>query len=326
MSALALYGLLVLSGGAQAGLEGNRLWRVEVELSGPLEDVRFAAGAWGETRLVGSLLAAESRKLEVVLPWLAPLGASELADLPPPEAMLQGAGAATVVGWAGAQPHDAFARRHAALLARPRPPLAARTSQSGPGELLLLFSLGLVSLAVGRRPRLVGASCMVGAVLLTVLGARRSGSAERVELVEAEAERGLAVRITGGLGRLELGPRAVGLEVDPVRSSIVLLQDLQSGGVVAEAPGAGLFALAPSEAPSLTRDANGWRALRRAWVRTPGGDWSTHGAWSRGAPLPPAQGQGTSPPGWIAAGMPPGRAVLVAEDESGGWIRMLGFR
>ena len=81
---------------------------------------------------------------------------------------------------------------------------------------------------------------------------------------------------------------------------------------------------------------NAWGDLDAVWTRSSaGGAWVGRGPWRLGAPLPEAQPVPSVPPGWLAAGLPQGRGVLVGrlaesswrgpEGAGVAWIRQVGF-
>ena len=64
--------------------------------------------------------------------------------------------------------------------------------------------------------------------------------------------------------------------------------------------------------------------LAEVWTRDAAGEWRFHGAWAAGTPLGPPVAGG-APPGWLASALPAGRAVLLAREPSGAWLRCFGF-
>ena len=83
----------------------------------------------------------------------------------------------------------------------------------------------------------------------------------------------------------------------------------------------------------IRRGENAYRSFSAVWLRDGAGGWQSLGAWRLGEPLPDSQlgmeavdeeGPETLP-GWLAAGLPPGRDVLVGRLEDGSWLRLRGF-
>ena len=93
---------------AAHGPEDNRLWRLDLELEGPLTEVVLDAGPAGRTRVVAELVRGERRRLSVPVPVRSPFGADELATLPEPRVEVFGGGEARLLGWSDEQPARAF--------------------------------------------------------------------------------------------------------------------------------------------------------------------------------------------------------------------------
>ncbi len=89
----------------------------------------------------------------------------------------------------------------------------------------------------------------------------------------------------------------------------------------------------------LQPDLLGFGTLARVWSRglSGGGDdpWIHHGPWALGTVLPDPL-PGPAPPGWLSAGLPQGRGILLARVAGTGpgggdpraesvWVRMVGF-
>lgn len=302
----------------------NRLWYVELELSGTCEELRLDCGSDGETRFLGPFPGGGERRLEVPVPVRSPLGSAGLAALPFPRVEILPANAeasARVLGWSADPRAERLEREARALLTRPRPPSTALRAHAARAELLLVLVAGAFVLRARRRPwlaLLIGLGASAGAFGLA--RTRTAGAGERA-LVDWEAGGELALAVRTGAGELAL-PRGR-LEVSP--EGIALALEVQSsGGGRVLAPGAALHGLEGVPPPALTAEANGGEPLAEVWTRDPSGIWQERGAWGSGAALPPVRASGV-PPGWLAGALPPGRAVLLARTGSGAWLRCLGF-
>jgi len=155
-----------------------------------------------------------------------------------------------------------------------------------------------------------------------------------VRLLELDlAARGLVGRgLTVTAGRERLALPVDRLEASPGDARITLELELDGERLAgtARAPDARLWGLVVEErAAGLAPGENDLGDLAEAWVRAADGAWSAHGPWRRGAPLPAAGPAGArpDPPGWLRAGLAPGRAVLLARRAGRGpdWLRATGF-
>lgn len=306
----------------------NRLWWLELELSGACEEVRLDCGPDGATHLLGPFASGEARRLVVPVPVRSPLGVEGLAAVPLPQVELvprPTSAAVRLLGWSSTQPDAALVRNFAGTLARPRPPAPTGRVRASRAVLLLVVASGLGLFALRRRPRAALAGGAAAAVLVLFLMARRPGVApEPRRLLEWELGADLALAIECGAGRVGLGRER--LEVRPAERALELYVPSTPGAAVGEARAAGaeLLAFERVPAPRLDATSNGGTELSETWTRNAAGEWHAHGAWLARGPLG-APRAGAPSPGWLAGGLPPGRALLVARSASGDWWRCLGF-
>jgi len=298
--------------------DGNRLWWLEVEARGPLEEFTLDCGADGTTRVRGPFLAGE-RRLSVPVPLRVPLGIEGLSAAALPRAREAGV---RVLGWSAEQPEAAFAREARTLLARGRPPVGAAPARAGRAEALL--ALGLLPLLVRLRRRAVwaGAVALLAGGFLLWRTTQARPRAVAVELLEADLGAGRALLVRGAYASLPLGRTR--LEARP--DGVALFFDVPSdgGGGRVQAPGVELHQLERAAPPELLVTGAS-ESLEAVWVRTPRGEWSAHGPWRRGTPLPPAVPGGAAPPGWLTGALPPGVGILVGRKGADGWLRATGF-
>ena len=307
----------------------NRLWWVDLELEGPLDEIRLDAGPDGATVVALSLVPGERRRLAVPLPVRSPLGAAALGTLSLPELVAVGEGTARWLGWSEEQPAERIERLPAALRDRPRPPLALAAPRAGLGELAVLVAFFVAGFALRRRASAALVVSLVGAAIVAPFAARGPRSEPELVLLELELAEGHALRVQVARDRLALP--AERLEVEPAHARLELVLELVGDRLrgFVTAPETRLYGLRAEGAAALGPDANGLVDFTATWVRSADGAWSAHGAWRRGAalpaPAPPAQAG--DPPGWLRTGIPPGRAVLLGrlESEASAWVRASGF-
>jgi hypothetical protein len=302
----------------------NRLWHVELELSGACEELRLECGSDGATHLLGPFPGAGERRVLAPLPLRSPLGAAGLGALPLPRVVALPSGSTASVralALVAHAPAERLERLAGSLLARPRPPSSPRLARAARGELALVLVAGGFLLGARRRPWLALALGLAAALAAGALARGRTASAEPVRLLDWEAGGELALAVTAAAGELPL-PRER-LEVLPEGAALEI-EALAAGGGRVRAPGARLFGLEGVPLPPLSAAANGGEDLAAVWTRDERGAWRARGAWRGGEPLPEA-GAGGDPPGWLASALPPGRTVLLARSASGAWLRCLGF-
>jgi hypothetical protein len=306
----------------------NRAWKLAIELEGPLEEARLECGADGTTRLVGPLLEGERRALEVPIPVRSPLGATALMELPFPHLVTVPAEAAQRCRIAGWRPAEEEALRSAGpgLLARPRPPApGGQGPRPGPAEGLLAVLVLVLLLRLRGRPWFQAVAGLGGGVVLGLLARSRPAAGPARTILEVDPAAAVALRVTVARDRLAIENH---LEVLPQGGALELLVSLEDGQAHALAPGRALVSIATVAAPALEPQRNDWGDLERAWSRSAPGARRPPGAWPRGQPVQRALGplqDTTSPPGWLASALPPGREVLLARAGEGTWVRVLGF-
>ena len=137
---LLAFALTTPVGRAPIGSQGNRHWRGELEVRGPVESIRLDFGAHGTTRVERSLGRRESAIWSVPAPSIAPLGAADLERRSEPEISVVGEGSAVWLGWSESQPLPP----PSGILARGRPPLARGIHPDRTGA-------GLVTVGIHRE-------------------------------------------------------------------------------------------------------------------------------------------------------------------------------
>ncbi len=329
--------IVAASNGTEPGARvagDNRMFFADVRFRGPLDVVWFDCGDDGETRLAVRLVAGEERTLSVPLPVNSPLGAESLASVPLPSLRWEpedGAGAAAWLGWTADQPAARFARFSPALRARSRPVAPQAAAQLGTPEFALAIACFLATCALRRRPwvALVVAGAMAGG--LFALAVRR-GPPDFVVRVH-EIDIGVAQAYAVETGRTVALPSDA-LEVAPVHAALVFeLERVGDAlhGRIEPRDGAGSVQLAGLSIEPVVRwnRAAPAESLGDAWVRSPSGRWTAHGEWVAGRPLGPTQIDRPPPPGWLVAGLAPGRGVLLGRLREAGegatFVRVVGF-
>ncbi|MEM7308730.1 MAG: hypothetical protein AAF682_18755, partial [Planctomycetota bacterium] len=177
----------------------------------------------------------------------------------------------------------------------------------------------------GRLLRALAALALGG--LAAALALQPPAAAMRREVLEGEEGRARWVRAAAGTEALLLRAAAPGLRVETLREDAALTYrvDLTAGTWRADAAGGLVHFRAELPLPPAELD------LAPAWWRDPAGRWTRYdevaGGWGSAAP-------GEAPPGWLRAGLPPGKAVLLGRlgggsGAAGGaqgvaWARLLG--
>jgi hypothetical protein len=319
-SAAVLVALLLAARGE------SRLAWAEVELHGPLEEVRFDCGREGHARLRIALAAGEERSLRVPLPLgsFADAGPSiDSGSSPRARLQVRGAGRASVRSIAPGPAAERFERLPPGLRARPRPPVGAARARAGAAELLLVAAALLISRS---RTRWVLAACAAGiGGLVFVLAARRVPVLESGHVVEIDTAVPEWIEIEGAFGVLDLP--AERLEAEPSHAPLELDLELVAGEVRGRvrSPGARVYRIRVGSGGLPTRDRNEDGDFERSYTRDASGAWLEHGPWARGEPLPEGGPLRAQPPGWLVAGCAPGRTVFLGARADGAWVRALGF-
>jgi hypothetical protein len=360
------------AGGAAHAQTSNRLWIGRVELVGPLDAVELDCGEAGSTHVAASLVAGERREVRVPLPWSLPLGLEELARVAAPDVRVEpdrgaAGGAARWLGVAPEQPEERWQRLPLGLRVRTRPPAPTPRAAAPPAALLAALAAAALALVLrragrggrqdpgerdlgadlpggGLAPRVgAGAALVVGALAagwLTVRSAAAGAGGAATVLWDADrpeaAGPARAVRASAAGGRWSLDPARPGLRVEasPEGAAVRYRVDLAAKTWDVEVAGA-LVAIAEAPVP-----APGAPALAPAWWRDATGAWSRFtavGGPEDASAAHPAgageRGEGPAePPGWLRAGLPPGRAVLLGLESAGPdgregpatWVRVVG--
>lgn len=275
----------------------------EVQLAGPFDGATLDCGPRGRVELRGSLLAGERRTLTVPLP-------GQPLDGAPPR--VEGA---TFLGYG-----EAPAPLPPALRRRSRPPVEGQAPVADPTGLLVLLAGAAVVLAARRRPAAAaGGGVLVAAAVFGLQVRHPAEAPTRTRVLEGDGAAWMLVE--GAAGSLPIAETDLALEVDPARSPLRLVGELGEGWI-AQGPALWRRAALDPGARRLDGRLNLWGGLEQAWVRSPEGTWTARGAWGLGEPLPgplSGSGAGSGPPGWLAAGLPQGRGVLVARPAPGAW-------
>jgi len=319
--------------------ETNRRWIAEVEVTGAVERLELDVGAAGRTRVELGRGAGERGLVRVALPLRLPLGRSTLTDAPAPELArhpVEGTGSVAWRGFADAQP----AAPSPGLRARPVPVPDPSTPGARPHELAVALLAGVAVLAASRARRrhlglvvgLVGAAAVAGAA---ALGADAEAGLRRV--LEVDGSTGEAWWVRVDEARLLLAAEeARGTRVEVLPEGAELEVELTPAGEAWAAVASNARLVARRPAPRTS----GWNRtapnplgdLGPGWLREPDGAWSNLGAWDAGARLTDVELTPLStepgPPGWLSAGLPPGRRVLVARlagADPPAWVRVVGI-
>ncbi len=321
--------LVVLAFGAAAATAQQPVGTVEVELRGPLDEVRFRAGR-GETRINTPLAAGESRRLVVPIEVRETQGLSRALTDAEPECARPLGELSEPRAW-GTLPRGLQSRSLPAL-ERVRP---------GPGmaRLAWLIAAALLVLALRRRPARcagVGLIAAVGVFLLPAPIARTSLIVVQEGLTvmpEGQASSGRWLEVRGARDRLDIAPEAVFWTRLLPSTDDGYLEVLDVAGRVhwrVCAPGSRVFTFQElSAAPVLSRQRNGHADFERTWIREAGAGWAQHGPWAVGEALPRASEPGAGNlPGWLAAALPQGVGVFIGVSHHAGetrWVRLVGF-
>ena len=292
---------------------------LELRLEGPLSAVHLD-GVRVPVHVIADLAPAEA--ITVRVPWLPVSPGDE-----PKLGRVEGGGSARVEAL-----HPAPEPAPKEVAGRPLPRPVGKTPRVPPVA-WWLFSGGLLAVFAARR-RPMGAA-IVGALFGVVLAALPASSPEKpaVAVLEVGDFGAWWVHVCVG----ELSPPSdthPALETRPEGASWEWHIDASDPANHREhaSAGAGTLLVARSPGPaevSLGEEGNSFNALHETWRRSPAGEWTRHGAWDPGAPLPAAR-EGGFLPTWLRAGAPPGSEVWIgrlAEAPPGAqeaWVRLIG--
>ena len=318
MSSIAIpLALLLLLAGAPEASPQQRVELVEVELEGPLAELRLLLDEASTTTIALELEAGERRSL--VVPFLSgEAGPAALPHLDPGS----GAGTARVIEGARSAPGE-WDSLPWGLRRRPRPVVAPTPPAPGSARLFWVAAALLLVVGLRRRPAAslaCGAAAAAGIWILPAPEAPESA----VLVLETDRGSGRGLEVRGAIGTLPLPEVAPGwLRCTPPTAEAAIVGIERDGELrwSFHAPGARLhFA---RELPSTAETRLETLTFSRVWVRDPGGEWRFREQWEPAAGLdledPPA------PPGWLVSGLPQGIAVQLGEgvDRGGGtvWVR-----
>jgi len=336
------------SASASPALVGEpRVAWARVAIEGPLSELALESEGV-RTVLVHEWLAGEAEELELPLgAGAAAPSSSELARAAPRIAST-GAGRARFLAWSE-QRAAAWSTLPVGLRARAAPPLEGSRVRASNAALCALAALACALLALRCKPRASLALAVLGALLAAALplaGAR--GAALRV--IELQQPPAVWLERRAALGELVFPLDAwVRFEVEPAQAPCELV--LERGGSADDSLGATrawtVRARAAADArldawhvhaPSGEVVLDAWDEL---WLRSPDGAWRSAPELGARAGAS-ARARTDSPPGWLAAGLPQGRSVLLGyavaappgtppETHGGGlpqgehWLRWVGF-
>jgi hypothetical protein len=204
--------------------------------------------------------------------------------------------------------------------------------------LLALAVLFGATASCSRRPLAALAIAGLGSVLLVWM-ARVEGPPASARVLECHGEvhgdgqSGEWLALTAAVGRVELPAReplrlATLPELAPIHWTVSLADPLRW---TLASPGATLLWYEDFDPGGrrITSALNAFGTLESAWRRAPDGRWSDCGRWELGRELPGPLDGGSSPPGWLAAGLPPGVDVLCGklagvpgERHGATWLRI----
>jgi hypothetical protein len=321
--------VLALSGAPTAVVDGGRCATLRAACRGPLSgfEVGWSDGNVARVRL--ELAAGETRELLLPLPLPAQGNWGE------PSVRVEGAGDVNLdaEGLRRARaPDEDWRKVPAGLRLRAVPAtLEVALGLRLPWQALCAAGACLaVVVHLRDRPRAALCASALGALLALSLARAAAPAAGVVEVLEGDGSTWLLARAAPA--RLDLDPGA-GEHLESQPREAVLRIEGNGARWTVHAPLARLAtrrAVADLE-PGTLGDVNALEDLPRCWVRSARGLWSHRGPWLRGRPLPEATA-GPAPPAALVAGLPPGRAILLAERARGegagstsAWLRLVGF-
>ena len=314
---------------SRSGADGDLLEFGRLELRGPLHSVSLEMGTAGQTRVELGLAAGESRELIVPLPPRALDERAPRIQVHPKE------GSAVFVGWVGGDARLQEWESHSPRLRqRTRPPVKPGQIRATLPSLALALATAL--LVIGLRsspPTAFLLACALGSAGVWLVGAQGDRIATRVRVMEGLGT-GDGTGVQWLLARSAAGPLSVGLEEclrmegthsGRLRWEVALGEWGHSQEV--QLDNGTLTSLSNLDPQDLRcgPGRNDWGAMDRVWTRSADGTWLFHGAWGLGEPLPaspqdlPPAGDPPVLPGWLSAGLPMGRTVLVAHMAEESW-------
>ncbi len=344
MIALALVALAHLgpNQGDAIGVLDARIRVARMELAGPFDSLELRCGA-ARTLVHGPLTAGERRFVGV--PFVGGEGVERLPATDPASELARFT--ARFIGWEDDDRAGRLAALPRGLGSRPPPAPERLRPRPRASALVALVGAGAVVLLLRRRVRAARLVACGALVLLATPPVVSSPENAPIRVLEGDGASGRFVWIESGFGSIEVDGRALlALSVRPGTAPADLVAELRLGAPerwTLRSPGrritAVVDALGIDRMVRIDAGRNDLADLCSAWLRPEAGEsFGARGAWSRGAPLPPPRDALDPPPGWLVAGLPPGRAVLVASLGGGGprvtggpalgpgWLRLVGFR
>lgn len=287
----------------------------EIRLEGPLDELRLDCGSRGEVILRPGLAAGESETVIVPIP----AGVVDDRPLNAPESLRfldEGAPVLPVE-----------------LVRRSDPPVTVTDVEPEPLGILIVVAGFVLAFGLRQKPVAMLLAGLLAALAAAGLqGAHPPADPERVRVLEGTPEHW--ARVEGAADSLSFDPLR-DAQVGATPGSARWIGERQAGEWSWRAEGRAVHRSAVLDPGTRRIDGrlNLWGPLAEAWTRDEAGDWRARGEWGIGKGLPEAA-EG-SPPGWLAAGLPQGRGVLVArlaEDAWRGedpppitWLRLVGF-
>ncbi len=305
---------------------GDRLDQALFALRGPVSRLLLEQPG-GTTEVQLALPAGE--QLELALP----ISPRDLAGSAPAITVHPAPGQARFLQWLDpSERRQRWSEYPAGLRNRTRPPLQAPQVTAQAPALCLVLGSALLVWGLRRRPRialLVGIG-LGGATLALVtlgLGPRASqvrvleGGANGVDaqwMIVRAGQAGLRVRSSDCLRLEGQGPEALVWQVNLAQGGRVETVHRGRKAVIA------LAGMDPGTR-YCTDQINAWGPMDGVWTRSAEGIWAFHGPWGLGQALPHPVGEGTDaesgaargkgtvpPPGWLSAGLPHGKQILIA--------------
>lgn len=308
----------------------DRIHTLDVELVGPLEAIRVPGEVASWTELTLPLAPGERRRLRVpVVTRSGGAGAVPEVQVLPKD----GGGSCAQARWVEGQvSRDSWP---VGLRIRPVPGVESPSPRASLGVLTLILLGGIACLSLRRRPIGVVVVGLIGAGL----GAERAwqGGRGTEEVLVHEGDGGAWSRVRVASRRLELAPgEPAHLSTRPPDASLRIHGAFPAGGGAVAEPhwtvvgpvGCSLISQRRWDPGPLVLEPgrNAWGDLEECFLRGGDGQWTAHGSWPLGSPLPaPVEGgQGVAPPGGMNPALPLGRSVFLGRLRGGSELRPEG--
>lgn len=313
--------LALLFASAATARAQNRAHFADVELVGPVANVVLEVAHQGRTRILGDLAAGETRHVSVPIALVSDATKSAPSVSFDEGSAEQGVtGRARFLAWrGGASPLEVVP---SSLRARARPALLETNASVSRAAPLVLVVAACLVLALRRRPLVALVVALAAALVLFPLVAQPERDANSaVTLFDGDLETSVWRRVDAAFDVL-LVPQGIDefeLWTEPAAVPVTWTTPLDPKEPWrAEAHGARLFLASVFNGGEgrVTRAKNALVPFDQVWLRDEG-EWSAHGAWGTGGPLPGASDP-SSPPGWLASNLPQGVTFLIARETAGG--------